>query len=169
MTESEWLACTNHIDLVRFVASLVSGKKLRLFAVECCRRQQSLFIDQKPCYWQGVVVAERYAKGQASLEELARMYDVCDNDAHYESDPVAFYVQNAALSVTWNVVLGPPELPIQPDVFAAESTPVNIRDAMYRVETRKGTDSFARQVCDAEEAIQLKLLHEIIGNPLRPA
>jgi hypothetical protein len=167
VTESEWLAGTNHIDLIRFVASRVNGGKSRLFAVACCRRQESLFMDQKPCYWQAVDVAERYASGQVSLEELARMYDVCDNDANYERDPVAFYVQNAALSVTWKLVLGPPELPIQPDVLAAESTPVHILDAMYRTETQKATVASAREICDTEEAAQLKLLHEIIGNPFR--
>ena len=93
---------------------------------------------------------------------------MCDNDAHYERDPVAFHVQLAALHVSWTLVLGPPELPIQPDVFAAETTPVCVLDAMYRLETRKGTDVSARQVCDAEHAAQLGLLHEIIGNPFRP-
>lgn len=168
MTESEWLTCTNHIDLIRFIASRVSGRKLRLFAVACCRRQRSLFLAQKPCYWQAVEVAEKYADGLASLSELAQIYAICDNDAHYEDEPVAFYVQTAAQAVSWHTVLGPLEAPKQPDVFAAELTPVSIRDAMYELEIRKGTDVFARQICDTEEAAQLKLLHDIIGNPFRP-
>ena len=112
-------------------------------------------------------MARRYAKGHATLEDLSKIYDVCDNDAQYEREPVAFYVQNAALHVAWRLVLGEPDHTVQPDVFAAETTPVCILDAMYRLEMRKGTNVAALQICDVEHAAQLALLHEIIGNPFR--
>jgi hypothetical protein len=167
VTESEWLTCTNHIDLIRFIASQVSGRKLRLFAVECCRRQKTLFLKHNPRYWEAVEVAERYARGGATFEDLASAYELCDNNAHYEREPVAFHLQMAALNVAWRSTLGPPEHPIPPDRFAAETTPVCMREALYRLEMRTGTDLSARQICDAEHTAQLQLLREIVGNPFR--
>jgi len=168
VTESEWFTCTDHIDMIRFLGDRVSGKRLRLFAVGCCQRQRKLFIDQKPCYWHAVEVAEQYAKGLATLDQLADAYDVCDNDAHYERDPLAFYVQLTALHVTWKSVLGPAETPQQPDVFTAENVPVSIRSALYQCETRKGTHDSARQLCVVEGFAQVELLRAMIRNPFRP-
>ena len=38
MTEAEWLAATNPRPMVEAIRAKASERKLRLFAVACCRR-----------------------------------------------------------------------------------------------------------------------------------
>ena len=68
MTEAEWLACEDPNMMLGFLDGKVSKRKLRLFAVACCRNIWSLFKDEQ-CR-NTVEVAERYADGWASDAEL---------------------------------------------------------------------------------------------------
>lgn len=72
MTEAEWLACEEPLALLGHVRDAASDRKLRLFAVELCRRCRHLLRD-KP-YRRAVDVAERFADGLADPEELAAAY-----------------------------------------------------------------------------------------------
>jgi hypothetical protein len=69
MTESEWRNCTDPAPMLEFL--LDSGKagerKLRLFAVACCRRNWDLLSD--PRSRRAVEVAEEFCDGIASQEE----------------------------------------------------------------------------------------------------
>jgi hypothetical protein len=71
ITEEEWLAAEEPALMLRFLQAhgKASVRKLRLFAVECCRHVWHVFEDQRSRV--AVEVAERYADGLANLEELA--------------------------------------------------------------------------------------------------
>ena len=74
MTEAEWLAATDALAMLEFMRGKVSERKLRLFAVGCCRRVwPSLGKHGR----RAVDVAERYTDGQADEREL--------KDAEYAS------------------------------------------------------------------------------------
>jgi hypothetical protein len=68
MTEVEWLYCTDPKPMLEFLPRKVSSRKLRLFACACWRRVQSLLSEEGR---RAIDVAERYADGLATQEDLA--------------------------------------------------------------------------------------------------
>jgi hypothetical protein len=67
MTEAEWLACEDPEPMLEFLRGKASDRKLRLFAVACCR-EISPYLKGERCH-RSLEVAERYADGKASEEE----------------------------------------------------------------------------------------------------
>ena len=68
MTEAEWLAAPDLIQMIQFLRGRASDRKYRLFSVACCREHQDRLSDERSRY--AVGVAERYADGGASEAEL---------------------------------------------------------------------------------------------------
>jgi hypothetical protein len=69
MTGDDWQDCTDPQKMLRFVDNRCGGRKLRLFAVACCRRIWP-FLDD-PFSRAAVEVAEQFADG-AALEAARR-------------------------------------------------------------------------------------------------
>jgi hypothetical protein len=73
MTEDEWRACTDPGPMLEFLRGPGPERKLRLFAVACCRRVWHLLINEKSrCF---VEVAEGYADERATLDEMRALPD----------------------------------------------------------------------------------------------
>jgi hypothetical protein len=68
MTEAQWLTSTDPRPMLEFMHNKASDRKLRLFACAYCRAVRG---SQHMLPGTAVVVAERYADGLASDEDMA--------------------------------------------------------------------------------------------------
>lgn len=68
MTEAEWNACADSEPMLEFLQGKASERKLRLFAVACCRRMWHLMPDEKSR--KAIEIAERLADGGATPAEV---------------------------------------------------------------------------------------------------
>lgn len=69
MTEAEWLTCNSPALMLEFLYSRGSERKLRLFAVACCRRMWHLLVDVRS---RNVLnLAEELADKRASESQIA--------------------------------------------------------------------------------------------------
>jgi hypothetical protein len=73
MTEAEWLAATNPTLMLKFLRGKASDRKLRLFAVACCRHIWHLLVDERSR--RGVEEAERYAEGLTKRSRLSAAWN----------------------------------------------------------------------------------------------
>jgi hypothetical protein len=69
MTEAEWRLCADPDQMLRRLRGRASPRKLRLFAVACCRRTWHLLPYKRSR--KAVETAERYADGAAEAKALA--------------------------------------------------------------------------------------------------
>lgn len=69
MTENDWLACDDPARMLDDLGLAVDGRKLRLYVCACCRRLRQHLHDERSR--QALEVAERYAEGACSRDELA--------------------------------------------------------------------------------------------------
>jgi hypothetical protein len=80
MTEKDWLDCEDSLPMLLHLGKKASSRKLRLFAVACCRDLFHLLADERNR--QAVEVAERYADRQAkrtglrNAEQTSREKDI---------------------------------------------------------------------------------------------
>ena len=78
MTESEWVGCTDPERMLEFVRGQASERKLRLFAVACCRSIWHLLTDARS--QKGLELAEAIAEGRVGVR--SRSAKNVHNDAH---------------------------------------------------------------------------------------
>jgi hypothetical protein len=157
VTETEWLECTDPEALLWEAGGTTSGRRLRLFAVACCRRIWHLLPDDA-CR-QAVVVAERHADGRASTEELRAASSTLVEPAGLGAACAA--VLRAVRNAAWvgADVAYPPRQAVYGALDAASAAAYLVAPA--------GTRAHAR-VAAAERVVQCRLLRDILGNPYRP-
>src|SRR5262245_45588831 len=76
MNEAEWVACPDPLPILEFLGAKISDRKLRLFAVACCRRIWSN-LEAKRSRWI-VEISERYADGRVTAERLKSAWENAD-------------------------------------------------------------------------------------------
>jgi hypothetical protein len=136
--EQRWLACENPQKMLEFLRGKASDRKLRLFACAFGRAVRESQHEHGPST---VAVAERYADGLASDQELASEWRkwACSPE---EKGPVA----PSAYDGAWEAV-----------------------DWLTTLERwRDDPDSYISIPADAVLKCSVQLLRDIIGNPFRP-
>jgi hypothetical protein len=160
MTKAQWLACREPYEMVRHLSGKGHGRKLRLFAVACCRRIWDAFPDDQ-CR-RRVEIAEDFADGHVTRKELgaactaARAAALAEHHRWMAAgipDLGASYVASAAAWAVAHVSQARPIFAAQEGSQSCEATAAGGRN---RLKAR------AR-----EAAIQADLLRCIVGNPFR--
>ena len=199
MTEAEWTACANpdkmldhllgrrtrpRLSLFTFLSfrrsqgreepSQASDRKLRLFAVACCRRIESLLRDERSR--NALDVSARYADERAGEEDL-RAAQAAARSATDENNPT-FYdesVSIAAGAAGMLVSAGNSQLLAARAATEAASLDINeVVQSVFQVERaaiEASTEPHLAQIW-AEAigaAVQAELLREVFGNPFRPS
>jgi hypothetical protein len=158
MTEQEWLSCTDRFVMLNFLRGNPSDRKLRLFAVACCHRIWHLLPNAAARNL--LEIAERYADGDASDEEL-----------HDAEGRLSF--------AEWNHKPGCGGVVYH---YATEAVGQAARDRRQLESAWEAAAGASDQACHtvgafsawtsgrmaAEIAMQCGLLRDIFGNPFRP-
>jgi hypothetical protein len=191
MTEAEWLECTDPDKrLCYFRGRLRNGfnRKIRLFACACCRRIWDHFVDERSRV--AVEVAERYADGEATDEELSTAFTAAGHAhqevfqkigkagaciewaAKYAADPIPFH---GARNVIWMAATSRSyeirrKRPHEWDAIRLFLCEITRNSGPFALVVGKWNVKRLRQAVatGAEKPIQMALLNDIFGNPFHP-
>jgi len=83
MTEEDWRNCTDPRPMLEFLRGKANDRRQRLFGIAWCRNEWHLLSDERSR--QAVEIAEKYAEGQATVDDLGAAYDAAF-EAAYELD-----------------------------------------------------------------------------------
>jgi hypothetical protein len=157
MTENEWLNSAHPASMLALLSSKASDRKFRLFACACCRHIWHLLPNEE---WQvAVETAERYADGEASVEELRTA------EANVSVDEV--YCPSVAVLYTCAT-----DLPAY-DIarYVSENAASGAEDAAFDATVTLQDEELVAGYIDAvatEPSAQARLVRDIFGNPFRP-
>jgi hypothetical protein len=152
MTEAEWLAAAGLDRTVReFALKHLSDRKRRLFACACCRRIWDVLAHDDLRH--GVGAAELHADGLLNAREVTVARERIDRHTGAQ-DARDFH----ALAVKWALDRHR-QFPLCSSQYASEATAATGR--------RFWSAAYQKAVA-AEQAEQVVLLRDVVGNPFRP-
>ena len=176
MTEEEWSACSDPLHLVNWIAGETSARRLRLFAIACCRRV--LHLEADPGWRAAVETAERYADELCTAEELATAIPPVNatlEERIREINSVASFVRRAIAVAC-----------LDPGYMRAPCGAFSGREEKGSYWVMRGGDAAAEAIARAnadltgprrlgfEEALererhsQCNVFRDIVGNPFQP-
>jgi hypothetical protein len=169
MTEPEWLAAIYPCRMLDFFKGKLSERKLRLYAVACCRRVWPLL--QMEAARRIVGLAEAYADGEADGAELRTAHDSSDfaelparSNGETEAGPHLSVRAVEAIQSARALATSP--FHIWDAVAIADATSLEPTGDFF-FDPKRHNGGAGVPPDDAEAAEQAKILRELIGNPFR--
>lgn len=153
MTEAQWRACNSPEAMLNFLTEKASPRKLRLYAIGCCRRIWHLFKDERCRH--AVEMAQRFVDGRVNEIDLTAAGQVVASVARVWGDaasPIARATQ-AIGGAAWAATRASAWLSAWDAAWDARMA---ARDFVT------GTD------WEQERCWQAGLLHDLFGCPFRP-
>jgi hypothetical protein len=153
MTQVQWQTCRNPEAMLNYLTDKASPRKLRLYAVGCCRRIWNHLRDDRCRH--AVETAQRFADGQAAAEDLSAAERIVASVARVWGDigsPLA-RATTAIGGAAWACTRASAWLAAWDAAWDAR---------MVAREWIPGTD------WERERIWQAGLLHDLFGNPGRP-
>jgi hypothetical protein len=157
MTEKGWQNCTDPRRMLEFLQGKASERKLRLFAVACCRRVLHLMLASKAYQiGEAIEVAERSTDGVAESDRLAYFRDIIPFD----------YEESAAIALcSLNEHRGARDCAECTSIIAGGKINPGNRGRSKQARKVVRDSRASRQL---EKKKQAALLGDIFGNPFRP-
>jgi hypothetical protein len=153
MTEAEWLACADPTPMLQSFYHKASNRKLRLFAVECCRRSAHLVTNDTTRL--ALSCAERFAEQLATGRERREMYarvSSCAQDFGPDEAVADALHRNAYFAAEGAADWAAVSIGAEADFMSSDSDHVRIGHVVRAIERLE----------------QAKRLRDILGNPFRP-
>jgi hypothetical protein len=159
MTEQEWLACSDPQPTLELLRGKASDRKLRLFAVACCRHVWTRLNDAR--LKSAIETSEKLADGMASKADLENAHrsasDALDAIQSEVSEQRWYYADNHAAEAVYEACRG---------TVSGESLNHIVTFTTESVVLATNADEAAtRQRETGAKAIWVR---DIFGNPFRP-
>jgi hypothetical protein len=161
MTPEEWERCAHPEKMLRFLGDRASERKRRLFAVACCRRIWHLIPDGSR---QAVDVAERFADGLASVEELEAACHKARGLLTGAREGMSYGVWEAVYDATWRFDLEHDDGLSLGAARAVQELAADEASATAKAAAAGHEAGLA--ACAAERRAQAHLLRCILGRPV---
>jgi hypothetical protein len=159
MTEQEWLACAKPEEMLEFLGSKASDRKIRMLACGCCRRASSLaYVTDLLAF---IEIAEEYADGLRDLTnmEAANVRAAAIRDSAEAARKVT--LQNIAHAVTWATDREHSERGIGCAGYAVAQ-----KEALAGRSKKDRNTRYVRAYL-REHEVQGTLVRDVFGNPFR--
>jgi hypothetical protein len=154
MTEQEWLQTSDPMPMLVFLQGKASDRKLQFFVMACCRQIWPSFTDERSR--RSIEVAEQFADGDATIEELIQACNV----ARGAAEQVCWdLVRLTAWTTTWLHIYS------QIDEESNDDSGIARTLVFCTGETGRGGRVIEREL---EKKGQTDLFRDIFGNPFRP-
>jgi hypothetical protein len=165
VTEAEWLACTEPTPMLEFLGDRASSRKLRLFAVACCRRIWPL-ITEAHCR-EAVEIAERFADELVTAEAQEAAHLAAERVRQEVEDTEAPLFSGVAYATAYAASY---TIHDKGTVWLACRAAVNTACAAGHALSDQGaSENEVAAAYNAEFAAQTALVRDLFGNPFRPA
>jgi hypothetical protein len=175
VNEAKWLAADRPAPLLRFAWDAAGERRLRLFAVACCRRVDHLLTDRR--FRTTVALAEQAADGLAGEATLANGLEVAV--AAVRGMPMGQFRYSLAAGIVQALTSPPSYLRLHAGVadlaagLAWRKVPTATREEQQYGGTVHGTivrpadstDPWWRKPRDEEQRWQAEAFRDIVGSP----